>query len=147
MTAPTSYTEATLAAYMHATLGDVASALGWASGTASYGNAVDEALLAYGATDIATITGTEGIAKLRALARAESWRQVAAYTAADFDFTADGATYNRSQIHAQAVKALAQAEADALRHGAYGYSMIVQNVRDVHDPYAYIDDDDQVLAP
>ena len=147
MTTPTSYTEATLAAYMHATLGDVASALGWAAGTASYGEAVNETLIAYGAADIATVSGTEGIAKLRALARVESWRQVASYTAGAFDFSADGATYNRSQIHAQAVKALALAEADAMRYGAYGYEVVIQNVRDMHDPYAYIDDDDRVLAP
>lgn len=147
MTTPTSYTEATLAAYMHATLGDVASALGWASGTASYGEAVNETALAYGVDDITTITGRENIARLRALARAESWRQVMAYTAGDFDFSADGASYNRSQVHAQAKAALQLAEADAMRYGAYGFDVVVQNVRDVHDPYAYIPDDDRVLAP
>lgn len=147
MTTPTSYTEATLAAYMHATLGDVASALGWAAGTASYGEAVNETALAYGVDDITTIAGRDNIARLRALARVESWRQVMSYTAGNFDFSADGASYDRSQIHAQAVKALALAEADAMKYGAYGYEMVAQNVRDVHDPYAYIPDDDRVLAP
>lgn len=147
MSAPASYTEATLAAYMHSALGDTATALGWAAGTASYGEAINETLLAYGAGDIATVTGNDNIARLRALARAEAWRQVAAYTAGNFDFSADGASYNRSQMHAQAKAAVQMAEADAMRYGAYGYDVVIQNVQDVHDPYAYIEDDDRELAP
>lgn len=37
-------------------------------------------------------------------AAAEGWRWKAAMTAAEFDFTADGATYNRAQVQAQCLK-------------------------------------------
>lgn len=147
MSAPNSYTEATLAAYMHSILGDTATALGWASGTASYGEAVNETLLAYGVGDISSVSGRDSISKLRALARVEAWRQVAAYTAGGYDFTADGASYQRSQMHQQAQDAMKAAEADAMRYGGYGYEAIFQNLEHVQDPYAYIEDDDRVRDP
>lgn len=147
MSAPTSYTEATLASYMHSVLGDVATALGWAAGTASYGEAVNEALLVYGVDSISSVSGRDNIAKLRALARVEAWRQVAAYTAGGYDFTADGASYQRSQMHAQAMASMRTAEADAMQYGGYGYEAIFQNLEHVHDPYAYLDDDDRVRDP
>lgn len=147
MSAPTSYTEATLATYMHSVLGDVATTMGWSAGTASYGEAVNETLLAYGVDSISSISGRDGIAKLRALARVEAWRQVISNTAGGYDFSADGASYSRSQMHEQALASMRVAEADAMQYGGYGYEAIFQNLEHVQDPYAYIEDDDRVRDP
>jgi len=129
MAAPTSYTEQTLADFMLTCLQDVATQLGWTA-LADVQEAINETLLAYGVT---TIAGATDIRKLRALARREVWHQVASATAGDYDFTADGATYNRSQVHAQALQEFQAASADA---GAFeGFQVEATAVEYEHDPY------------
>lgn len=150
MTIPSAYTEKTLATYMDTLLGPVADALGWSAPVADagdYAEAVNEAMLAYGTNDISTITGRDNIQQLRALARVEMWRQVVATTAGHYDFADATVNLKRSQIHEQASDNLNNAEADAFRYGAYGYEATIQNIQHVHDPYAYVEDDDRNLTP
>lgn len=109
MAAPASYTEPGLALYMHATLGKVAEALGYTAPT-SYQEAVNTTLLALGLTDIAQATD---MGALRAVAAREAWRKAASDAAAYFDFSADGASYTRSQLFAAIQNNQTDAEAAA----------------------------------
>ena len=74
MPLPTSYSETELKDYMHATLAETASVMGWSVGAGSYDEAINETLFANGVDDSAAITGWEDIRKLRFLARVEAWR-------------------------------------------------------------------------
>ncbi len=111
MALPSSYIESTLRDYMFAVTGSVASALGWTA--VNFTEAVNDVLFAYGVTDIADAAD---IAKLRALAKVEAWRAVADATVADYQFSADGGSYSRQQMHQQAVAAWQRAEAEAVAH-------------------------------
>lgn len=135
MPAPTAYTEAGLAAYMHAQLGDVADVLGWSTGagTGNYTEAVNEALIAYGVGDIALATS---IGKLRAVARREAWRLALNSLVARTDFTIDGQQFADSKLADAARARLAEAEADALAFGVGVLATVGQGtVRWVNDPY------------
>lgn len=112
MAIPSSYTEFTLASYMLTVTTNVAAALGWDAD--NFEEAVNDALVAYGVTDIADATD---IAKLRAIAKVEAWRAVVDGTAADIEFTADGANFKRNQMHSQALAALERAQAEAVAKG------------------------------
>lgn len=112
MAIPSSYSEVSLAAYMLSVTGNVAAALGWTA--SDFTEAVNDALVAYGVPDIANATD---IAKLRALAKVEAWRAVVDGTAADIEFTADGANFKRNQMHQQAVAALERAQSEATARG------------------------------
>lgn len=144
MAAPSSYTESSLADFMISALGEVADTLGWAT-LADVQEAANDALVLYGASDAASASN---IPKLRALARVAAWRMAVASLAARFDFTTDQQSFRRSQMLEGAQKALAQVEADAMVYGLSGYSVELQNVRFVHDPYdAKLTDEDRVLTP
>lgn len=113
MAIPASYTDDTLAGYMLAIVGEIAGPdlLDWSEW--SFSEAVTNTLLAYGADDIADISGAENIRRLRMLATREAWRAVVFATAHEHDFGASlpGATNTRrSQIHRQARDMLALAE-------------------------------------
>jgi hypothetical protein len=112
MAIPSSYTEISLRDYMLSVTANVAGAVGWTA--VNFTEAANDALVAYGVTDIALATD---IAKLRCLARAEAWRALVAATAADIKFTADGATFERQQFHQQCVAALERAEGEAVDRG------------------------------
>jgi len=145
MAAPTSYTETTLADFMKAAIGDLATTLGWTATPTNYQEPVNETLLAYGVTDITTISGTANIRKLRAIARVQVWRQVVAAVAGDFDFEADDGKFSRSQVQEMARQALALAESDAAAVGGLeGYEVGIDTVVHVHDPYRYVEDEDRV---
>jgi hypothetical protein len=133
MSIPASYTETTLATYMHTILGPVAATLGWSVAAGSYDEPVNEALAAYGVDDIADISGRANITKLRALARREVWRAVMQATASHYDVKADGANRSRSQIHTQAKAAYELACIDALSYDP-AYIVGVTTV-DYADPY------------
>jgi hypothetical protein len=137
MPIPTTYTEKQLAEFMHLTLGKVAEALGLHFGpedAGDYAVAVENTLLAYGADDIATISGTESIRKLRALASVCAWRYAVTNFAALYDFSADGASYSRSQLFAQAKESLDLAEDQAVPYAA-SYAAKIVPVDHKHDPY------------
>lgn len=144
MAAPSSYSETTLAQYMQEVLSEVATILGWTTTPDDYQTAVDETLLQYGVDDITTVTGRENIKKLRTLARVEVWRQAMAATAGDYDFSADGGRYNRSQVHEQAKAQHAMALQDAMAYGLDNYRVTIDSINHIHDPYEYFEDDDRV---
>ncbi len=146
MAAPTTYTETALAEYMRdGVLLEMATALGWSTAPDDYQDAVDDALLLFGVDAISEVTGRDNIKKLRALAKVAVWRTVMAATTGDFDFSADGGNYNRSQVNEAARKALALAESEAMAYGLDGYEVVIDAVSHIHDPYAYVEDDDRVI--
>lgn len=144
MPVPASYTEATLATLMHTILGATATALGYAapSGSAGvYQEAVYDALIAYGVTDVATATD---IPKIRAAAALAAWRKATNDAAAKIQFGGDGQSFSDQQIWEHCVKMLAAAEADASRYGA-GLAVGVTALRYKHDPYASLDERERTL--
>ena len=112
MALPSSYTESALRDYMLASVGTVGSMLSLTA--SSFTEAVNDALVAYGVTDIALATN---IAKLRGIAKVEAWRLIVTTTVGEYNFSADGGTYSREQLHKHAVDALARADADAVSRG------------------------------
>lgn len=132
MAIPASYTESTLRDYMLSVTTNVASALGWTA--TNFTEAVNDALVAYGVTDVADVAD---IAKLRALAKVEAWRACVDGTAADIEFTADGANFKRNQMHQQALAALERAQSEAVAKGyTTDYAPAIELGSMVHaDPY------------
>lgn len=128
MAIPTSYSEETLKAFMLAALSNLGATLGLTA--ASFDEAVNDTLLAYGVSDIAQATD---MAKLRGLAKVAAWQVAVAASAGDYDFSADGGNYRRSQLHEQARKGLAAAEADAALYGGDNQASI--GVMAWGDPY------------
>jgi hypothetical protein len=96
MAVPTVYTDLELQDYMLTSLGELGTALDLS--VDSFYEAVTDVLLAYGVSDLAAATD---IAKIRRLARAAALRVAATKAATFFDFTADGATFRKSQILGQ----------------------------------------------
>lgn len=141
MPIPTAYTEEDLAQFAVLQLGDLATALGWVAEDPRVQEAVTDALLAYGVTLMAEATD---VGKLRAHARVAIWRAVARATAGYYRFGADQMSFDRQQVHAQAVRMLAEAEREAGAVGA-GPSLVVTSVDYVADPYHYRPDDLRVL--
>jgi hypothetical protein len=132
MPVPTAYTETTLADFMNGQLGQFPAMFGWTS-PASYQEAVNETLLAYGVNAIADATN---IRKLRALARVEAWKQVLSELASKFKVQADGSTFERQQMFEMASKSLAAAEQDATIYTT-DYSATVGAIGWKEDPYRY----------
>lgn len=146
MAAPSSYTEQTLAEYMHGVLGndEMARALSWSVAEGDYGDAVDETLLAYGVDDISEISGRNNIRKLRTLARRELWRLVMQRTAGMHDTTAgvEAGGEEFSQIHAHARKMYDIADGEAQPYdSAVDYAMGKTAVRYTGDHYRHTDDE------
>lgn len=144
MSIPASYTEATLKAYLHAEVGNIASALGWSVDGGEYDEPVNDALLMYGESDIENIDSTEGVRKLRLLGLLAAWRKAASHLAGDYDFSADGASYSRSQAYAMAEKRV-----QALESQCAGflpeYAVHTQQMDWSHDPYQEREYDDRTL--
>lgn len=111
MPVPTAYTEPELLQFMVDVLASVADILDWNVASSELKEALIETLIGYGITDIASATDLK---KLRTLARMEAWRAVMQATAGDFNFQADGGTYSRAQVHAQAMNQFKLAESSAL---------------------------------
>ena len=126
----TAYSEPELAAYLSTVVGSISDVLGWDSGDWHYLEAINEALAAYGTDDIASITGTANVRKLRALARRELWRSVVAGLASFIDFNApDGQALKESQYQAQATATLQQTEADCQALGIASDGLTVGTTR------------------
>lgn len=140
MAIPASYTETTLADFMQDQLKNIATMLGWTTTPDDYQEAVNEALLAYGETTIANITGASNIRKLRALARAEAWKAAMAAVSGDFDFAADGGSYKRDQIFQHIKDMLGQAVVDALVYDP-NYAVEIEEIEYGRDPYVVRDED------
>lgn len=140
MSIPASYTESTLADYMKDQLKTIATILGWATTPTDYQEAVNEALLAYGETNIANITGAANLRKLRALARVEVWKAALAAVTGDFDFSADGGSYKRDQVFQHIKDNLSQATIDALPYDP-NYAVEIEEIEYGRDPYVVRDED------
>jgi hypothetical protein len=131
---PTSYTEATLKAYLHAEIYDVAGALGWSVSGGSYDEAVNDALYLAGLSSIESATSAVAVYQLRKLGLLAVWRRVVAAVAADYNFSADGSSFSRSQVFDQAKQCVRTLEHETASYRADN----VVNVRPidyVHNPY------------
>lgn len=143
MSLPVSYTEATLASYMHAELGAVATALGYAAPgvgtTGVYGEAVNDTATDYRTSDISLVTGRDNLRLLRALARVNAWRKVVKDTTGDFDFETAGQKFSRSQTNTQARSQLTLALEEARTAGwddmPLSYAVGIDHLTFVQDPY------------
>ena len=144
MAIPASYTEATLKAFLHAEAGDIASVLGWTVDGGSYDEAVNDALVGYGADDVTTITGRDNIAKLRAFARVAVWGWAVKQLSARVNHSADGRSVSRGDYQTMAAKAYQMAIVDALPYRD-SYKITATRVYDRHDPYEPIADEDRTL--
>lgn len=139
MPIPTAYTEKTLAEYMHTQLGKVAAALSLhpdSDGAGDYEEAVNDAILAYGAENLTGITGVENIRKIRALAMVAVWQVVVNNFAAYYDHSSDGASYNRDQLFKHAKESLDLAKATAAQYDTQ-YFATITSIDRRQDPYAY----------
>lgn len=135
MAIPAAYTEETLIQFCLTELGDVASVLGWAADTEQVAEAVNDALAAYGISDIADATD---IATLRRLARWAIWRQAANSIVTRYTFATDSGQRWERQGMVDAVLARArQAETDALAD-LPGYAVELVSADDRRDPYRYL---------
>jgi hypothetical protein len=140
MAIPSSYTETTLADYMMDQLKGIATMLGWTTTPDDYQEAVNEALLSYGADDIATIMGRDNLRKLRALAKIEVWKAALAAVTLDFDFSADGGSYSRDQVFQHIKDALNQSLTDGLVFMPE-YAAEIEEIEFGRDPYVVRDED------
>lgn len=110
MAVPTAYTETSLAEYMRVgVLRETADVLGWDTNQ-PLAEAVTDTLIAYG---VATVTTATNIPRLRALARVAAWQAAADATTGDYQFSSIGGTYNRQQMHSQALLQLELAQVAA----------------------------------
>jgi len=139
---PTAYTLTELKTFIHTTLGVMATHLGWTVNAGSYDDAVITALFRYGADSAADATD---IRKLRAIAAVEAWRRVVGTLTIDFDFSADGGDFKRSQMLNHAMAALGLAEDEAAPYDQDTNIMVVTKMDHKHDPYSYHDEEDITL--
>lgn len=137
MPLPAAYSESTLATYVHGQVSEMAAVLGWTVAAGSYAEAVNDALLAYGTTDIASITSTAGLALLRALVIVAALRRIQRAVAADYDLTADNQTFRRSQVAVAVRAALADAERAVLTLAGGPYGLATLTMTDQEDPYRH----------
>lgn len=123
MPPPTAYSESIFADYLAGRLADLGPVLGWDAGSEAVIEAVNDALLEYGTTDISLVTGAANIKALRALGRRAIWRAVVQAVAGNYDFADSDAKFTRSQVQAMALEALKRAEADCAESVGIGLSV------------------------
>lgn len=143
MAIPTSYTEESLAEYMHNLLGEFATVLNF-SVPLSYIEAVNDAIAKFGVDSVDEITGRENIMKLRAFARLAIWQTIAYRTAGHYSFSADGGNFNREQVFKHALENVALAESAVLQYDP-SYQIIKTKINFIHDPYTYQEEDGRPL--
>ncbi len=116
MSIPTAYSETSFAGFLHKKAGRMADYWGWTwyaaqNGAGDYQEMVDDALTLVGLRTVGEATTLEAVSKLRAAGEVALWRTVTNAFTIDYDFSADGGSYQRSQMHKQAADNLAQAQA------------------------------------
>lgn len=116
-------TELALAKFMHDILGmdGFAEQLNYDPDTGDYGEAVDEALLAVGASTVSAVSSTQGLRQLRAAARVELWRMVMGRTAGKHQRGLGDTARSEQQIFAHAKEMYLLALQDARRLGVASY--------------------------
>lgn len=136
MPVPASYTEASLAVFMDAVLGEVADLLGWSANgitTGSYGSAVEDALVACGVDSIDQVTN---VPKLRAAAKVAAWTLACTSLLTRYDFQSEQQNFRRSQMVENAKVQLARAESEAATYGVIpGWSVEASPLVHDNDPY------------
>lgn len=132
MPVPMSYTENALAYLIVVKLSDVATSLGWDAASFEVREAVNDALLAYGVSDIAEATDVQ---KLRAFALVMGWRAAVQALSARYDFSTGNHRFSRSQQFKAAESALATAEREASPYGLPGSEVKTYQVVYTDDPY------------
>jgi hypothetical protein len=143
MSAPTSYSEAIFADYLASVLGNFADLLGWDGGSWPVQEAVADALLEMGISNIASATTPFQIRGLRALGRRAIWRAVVQAVAADYTVTDNNQTLEREQLQKQALVALELAETESLEWSpSYGVTII--SIKRPADPYVVLPDTERV---
>jgi len=103
MAAPTSYTEAQLAEYMIASLGEVAAILGLTSSSDAIIEAVYDVASVFGVADVASITDMKA---LRPTARYYALNTALIVASSVYDFSVDGRSFSRGDIVDNLNKAL-----------------------------------------
>jgi hypothetical protein len=141
MPVPTAYTEAQLRTYLVTELSDVGTVLGWTDATTEVQEAVYDTAFALGVSDVADSTDA---AAVRALGALMIWRRATRALASRFDFSEDGQSFHRAQLHRHAQAMLTDAERAAMLYDP-AYRVGVDTVIHIHDPYAYVPDDVRVL--
>ncbi len=116
MAVPTSYTESDFKDYLHAELGPVAQALGWEVASGQYDEPLNDALFGIGATVISGVS-SDDINGFRILGKLETWRKVLHHVSGDFDFSDEGASLSRSQVHDMAIDVIEKLEESASNAG------------------------------
>lgn len=122
---------------LHVDLGPVAASMGWGDDDApAYHSALAQVLAITGRAiaDVDSLAG-DALLHFRALLRAEVWRIISSHLALDVDYSADGASFKRSQAQATAERMRTQALADAAQYGEVAEYM-ASTVAITHtDPY------------
>jgi D-serine deaminase-like pyridoxal phosphate-dependent protein len=146
MPVPTVYSESGFASYLASVLDTLADVLGWDAGDPRVQEAVTDALLEYGETSIAAISGSSNLLKLRALGRRSIWRAVAEATAGNYSFT-DVAQqkFDRQQVHDHALAMWREADSTARTLGAdVSTAVSVVTIKRPHDPYIILPDAERI---
>ena len=116
----------TLSEYIQAYLGQIYT--DWLTST----SAIEADVLAlYGVETEAEATN---LAKLYAIAKSISWLHIMSATASAYNFSADGATFNRSQIFEMAKANYLSTLADAIQYMP-SYEVEIGEVDHTEDPY------------
>lgn len=138
MPIPTSYTEDSLGAYMHRSLGEMAVLLQLTADAAGFSDQIADVLIACGVDNIASVTD---IAKLRAVAKREAWKLAMERTAIAYNIAMDDQRLEREKLHDHAVAMYNSASVQAARYVTddSSYSVTIYNIRDPYDPYAPVD--------
>lgn len=112
----------------------MAAALSWTTASDAVQEAVYDAAILLGVSDVGDVTD---IPKLRAAVRLAVWRAAVGALAGQVTFTDTGVSFNLSDLQAQAERALAIAERDAAVLGVEpAMTARVDRIVWKHDPYA-----------
>jgi len=143
MAFPTRYTDATLLAYMLASLGSVGDILGFGMGTLVLTEAANDVLFDYGITDAADATD---MIKIRALARYHAWKTALTEVSLDYNFSDAGAKYDRGQMFDHVEKQLLKFKKDALLYLS-DYQIESSTIDWKADPYEFVPLEDKPRIP
>ncbi len=137
MAAPTSYSDASLAAFMVVELGPIADVLGWVPGTPRVEYAVYSVARSLG---VAAVSAATDMAGLEAVARLTIWQGAESALVTAIDITIDNESLKRSQLsdHAKAMVIRYQDQCIRLGVGdvASGGIVTIHPVARDQDPYA-----------
>jgi len=121
-----------LADYLIAYLGNLASDLGWS--TSSLSTVVSDTLETYGVDTEAQATDTK---KLHAISKVHLWKKALIETSSKYNFSADGASFSRSQFYDMVLKNYELALSEAMNYLPF-YQIEIGELFTENDPYTFI---------